>query len=191
RGALRLRLHTHVEPYRRIEAHLLLDQQVRQFVLERIPRSIIRKIAALFSPPHNRIDHAADQLPHRSFPLRCSGLSMEVFAGHDICRCLRPALRHVDAFLLENRYALLIPDQGCALLPFDLVERRSLAIRKIALEYQSAARSDALRRFGRLYRFPVQCRLHRGHPHSSPLRVPVSERGTLIFYSSAVQRYWS
>ena len=34
-GALRLGLHAHVEPYRRIESHLLLDQQVSQFVAKR------------------------------------------------------------------------------------------------------------------------------------------------------------
>jgi len=49
RRALRFRLHAHVEPHRRIEAHLLFDQQVRQLVAERFARLRICKIPALLA----------------------------------------------------------------------------------------------------------------------------------------------
>jgi len=49
----------------------------------------VREIPALLAPPHNRVHHAADQLPHRAFALARSRFSVEILAGHDVRRRLR------------------------------------------------------------------------------------------------------
>ena len=64
RRALRLGLHAHVEPHRRIEGHFLLDQQMRQLIAESISRRHVGKVPAFFAPPHDGIHHPPDQLPH-------------------------------------------------------------------------------------------------------------------------------
>src|SRR5260370_5956806 len=133
RRALRLWLHAHVEPHRRIEGHLLLDQQVRQLIAEGVPRQHVCKIPALFAPANDGIYHAPDQLPYRSFALGSPGLTMEILAGDDVRRRLRPALRYFHVFLAEDRPALLVPNQPRAFLPFDPVDRRLLHFGTIPL----------------------------------------------------------
>ena len=79
RGALRLGLHADVEPHRRIESHLLLDKQMRQFIAEIVARFAGYEVAALFAPADDRIHHAADQLPHRSLALGCIRFAVKIF----------------------------------------------------------------------------------------------------------------
>src|SRR5260370_37752044 len=64
--ALRLRLHAHVEPYRRIEAHFLLHQQVSEIIAKSIPRCRRVEISAGLDPGYERIHYASDQLAHRA-----------------------------------------------------------------------------------------------------------------------------
>src|SRR5208282_5380874 len=120
--------------------------------------------------------------PHRAFPLRAPNLPVEILADHDVRRRLRPARRHLDVFLLEDRHALLVADQCRALLPFHVVKWGSSSVGEVPLKPQAALRARALRRARRFHRFAIQCWLHRCHPSSSPLQVPVSQRGTLLFY---------
>ncbi len=139
RRALRMRLHAHVEPHRRIESHFLFNEKMGELVAESVARSIIGEVAALFSPAHNRVHDARNQLAHRTFTLRRTGLAMKIFAGDDVGGGLRPTLGNLHAFLAENGDALFVADQRGALFPFDQVERRFLAIGKIALKEQSLA----------------------------------------------------
>src|SRR5260370_7000833 len=104
---------------------------------------------------------------------------MEILAGDDVRRRLRPALRYFHVFLAEDRHALLVPNQRRALLPFDRVERRLLPVGKIPLEGQTfplAARCllcGCIRGSG----FPVQCMLHCSHPPLLPPGPPPPPRG--------------
>ena len=68
-GALRLGLHADVEPYGRIERHLLFDEKVRKIIAEIVARFSGCKVAALLAPVHDRIHHPANQLPHRRLTL--------------------------------------------------------------------------------------------------------------------------
>jgi hypothetical protein len=157
---------------------------VGQLVAKSIARGGIRKVAAFFAPANNRIHHAADQLPHGSFPLRGAGLSVKIFADDDVRRRLRPALRYFDILLLENRDALFVPDQRGALFPFDLVEGRNFSVREVTLKHEPGC----LCRVQFAYRLAIQCRLHRCHPKIPPAAGSrLSEGGTLIFYSPARQ----
>ena len=149
---------------------------MRQLIAEGVARLRICKIAALFAPPHNGIHHAADQLPYRSFALLRPGLSVEIFAGDDICRRLRPALWHFNVFLSEDRHALLVSNQCRALLPFDRVEGRLLPIGKIPLEAQTSSRAARGLLCGRIRGrgIPAQCMFHRSHPFLRALGSPLA-----------------
>src|SRR5437016_2645180 len=163
---------------------------MRQLIAEGVARLRICKIAALFAPPHNGIHHAADQLPYRSFALLRPGLSVEIFAGDDICRRLRPALWHFNVFLAEDRHALLVSDQSRALLPFDHVEGRLLPVGKVPLETQTFSRAGRGLLCSRICGrgIPAQSMFHRGHPSLRALGSPLARGGTLLFYSSASHR---
>src|SRR6202035_2679437 len=107
-GTLWLGFDAHVEPYRRVESHFLLDQQVRQFVAESVARSMVGEIAALFAPAHHGVHHARDELAHRSLALGATRLAVEILAGHDVGGGLRPVLRYFDIVLAENGHAFFI-----------------------------------------------------------------------------------
>ena len=180
RRALRLRLHAHVEPHRRIEGHLLFDEQVRQFVAERIARRVGGEVAAFLAPAHNGVHHAADELSHRAFALFRARLAVKIFAGDDVRRRLRPALRHLDVFLTEDRHALFVSDQGGALLPFHRVERRNLSICKISFKRKAfvCCRSRIFRSRIRDRGIPSHCVFHCRHPVPPLLRAPTLRGGT-------------
>ena len=135
--ALRLGLHADVEPDRRIEAHLLLDEQVRQVVAESVARGGGGEISAVLAPADDRIDHAADQLPHGSFALGRIQLAVEVFRRDDIGRRLRPGFGNLHIFLAEDHLPLFVADLGDAPFPFHGVKRRNAPVGKIAFEIQA------------------------------------------------------
>ena len=158
RRALRLGLHADVEPHRRIEGHLLLDQQVGEFVAKRVLRFGVGEIAAFVAPADDGIDHAANQLPHRGFALVGVGLPVKIFGRHDIGGRLRPALGHFYVLLPENYLSLVIADECGAPLPFDLVEGGNLAVGKPALEVQAGRLASFLfRGHGSVQDHPCFC----------------------------------
>jgi hypothetical protein len=55
----------------------------------------------------------------------------EILLRDDICRCLRPELRELDALLLEDGL-VLAGDEGVADLPLDLVERVAARNREVS-----------------------------------------------------------
>ena len=185
--ALRLGLHADVEPHRRVESHLLLDQQVRQIVAEGVARSGAGEVAALLAPADDRVHHAADELAHRAFALRRVELAVEIFRRDDVRRRLRPALRHFHVFLAENRLALFVADQRDAAFPFDGVERRSAAVGKVSLEFEASAdlHIGGSCCIGLERRLFVQSHLRMCHCRLRAGGLPRAE-GTLIFYSRMV-----
>src|SRR6266849_5576544 len=115
---------------------------------------------------------------------------MEILAGDNVCRRLRPTLGHFHVFLAEDGRALLVRDQGGAFLPLDRVKRRLLPIGKIPLEDQTfpqAAPCFLCSRIGRRG-FSGQCLLHGCHLSLALSGIPSQARGTLLFYSSALGR---
>src|SRR3984893_2870055 len=119
-----------------------------ELIAESIARLSISKVTTLFTPTHDGVDHAGDQLAHRAFALRRTGLAVKIFTGDDVSGGLRPALGNLDTFLAEDGHPLFVADQRGAPFPFDQVEGRLLAIREIALEKQTGTASRGiLRRF--------------------------------------------
>ncbi len=121
--ALRLLLDADVEPHRRVEAGELVEQHVGELGVEGGGVLLGGEVAAQPSPAGDRVDHPADQLAHAALALRRPQLAAEVLGHHDVGGGLRPALRHLDAALLEHRLTLLVGDESVADLPVDGVER--------------------------------------------------------------------
>jgi hypothetical protein len=138
-GALRLGLHSHVEPHRRIESHLLLDQKMRQFIVESMLGFRVGEVAAFHAPADDRVSHAADQLAHRSLALGGVRLAVKIFRRDNVRRRLRPGLRHFHIFLPEDHLAFVVADQRVAQFPFDRVERMHLAVGEPTLEFQTSS----------------------------------------------------
>ena len=162
---MRLRLYAHVEPYGGIESHFLLDQQVGQFVFEGIAGSGISKISTLFAPANDSVGHAADQLANGPFPLIRSWLAVEILAGDDVGRGLRPGLGDFDIFLPEDGHAFFVADEGHALFPFDRVEGRPLPVGKVPRKGKTFPRAcgSSLRCRIRHLRVSGQSMLHGCH----------------------------
>src|SRR6202011_5720018 len=119
-----------------------------ELIAESIARLGISEVTTLFTPTHDGVDHASDQLAHRAFALRRTGLAVKIFTGDDVGGGLRPALGHLDTFLAEDGHALFVADQRGTPFPFDELEWRRLAICEKSLEkYTSAAPCGSLSRF--------------------------------------------
>ena len=150
---------------------------MRQIIAEGIARCAVREIAALFSPAHDGIHHAANQLPHRALALRAAGFPVKIFAGYNVGSRLRPTLRNFNTVLAENGHAFFVTNQRGALLPFHGVKRGHLPAGEVALEHQSlAGGASRIRARLCLRRFTVQCLLHRCHLSSYRLTASSSKK---------------
>ncbi len=129
--ALRALLEADVEPDRRVEGRLLVEQDRGQLGLEGVGVLVGGEVAALAPPVGDRPRDAADHLFHRGLALLGPELPAEVLLGDDVGRVLRPALGELDPALLEGR-ALGVADHGIADLPLDLVEGMGPGGRKSA-----------------------------------------------------------
>src|SRR5216684_6452952 len=116
-----------------------------ELVAESVARLRIREIAALFAPAHNGVGHPAYELAHGIFPFAGAWLAVEIFAGHDVRRGLRPVLGDFHTFLAEDGRAFFVADQRRALLPLHHVERGSLAVRETTPKHQSLATTGVVR----------------------------------------------
>ena len=134
--ALRLLLEADVEPDRRVERGVLVDQDRLQLGLEGVGLLVGREVAALAAPAADRVDDAADHLLDGALALGRGHAAAEVLLRDDVGRGLRPELRELDVLLLERR-AVLARDVRVAELPLDLLERVAAGDR------EEAARGDA------------------------------------------------
>src|SRR6478672_1165850 len=131
-GALRRLLEADVEPDRRVEGRLLVEQDRGQLHLEGVGVLLGGEVAALAAPVGDRAGDPADHLFDRALALGAAELAAEVLLGDDVGRVLGPALRELDLTLLEGR-ALRVSDHRIADLPLDLVERMHAGRRKSPL----------------------------------------------------------
>src|SRR5262249_61433510 len=110
RRALRLRFDAHVKPERTVEGRLLVEEEMGQLVGEGGAVGRRGEVALRLTPLPDRVDHATDQLANAPLALRRAERPAEVLRDDDIGGELRPALRHLDVPLLEDRLARLAPD---------------------------------------------------------------------------------
>ena len=79
-----------VEPDRRVERHLLVDEEVRQLGLERGQVLVGREVALGLGPGGDRVDDAVDELLDAVLALRRADVAAEVLADHDVGGELAP-----------------------------------------------------------------------------------------------------
>ena len=122
--AARLLANTHVEPDWGVEARLLCEHQVRQFVTKVLRILLGLKIPSGGAPTGDRVNDAVHELLKAALPIGPTDRTVEVLASHDIRCRLRPTGRHLHIALLEYRIALGIGDHGCPPFPFHDAVRR-------------------------------------------------------------------
>ena len=116
-----MRLDADVEPDRRVEAHLLVEEQVGQLGLEGAEVLVRGEVVLRLRPGGDGVDDAVDQLADAGLALGRAQVAAEVLADDDVGGELAPEGRDLDVALLEDVDALLVADAGGAGLPLDLV----------------------------------------------------------------------
>ena len=124
----------HVEPHRRIEGRLLLQQQVGEFVVEDGRVVVAAEVSPLDAPVANGFGDAGDELAHAGLALGRVERAVQVFAGDDVGRRHRPVLGDLDVFLLEDDAAVRVGDLRQTQLPLQLVVGRDARLGEEALE---------------------------------------------------------
>ena len=161
--ALRLLLDADVEPDRAVERHLLVDEQVRQLVVERL-RFLVASRSSRPSTPQPVIVLATRPIICRTLRSRAVAAqrAAEVLRDDDVGRRLRPRRRDLDVLLLEERLAALVRDGGRAQLPLEVVVRIITGAREEALDGEGSARERLRRTSGSAWRtmiggIPFRC----------------------------------
>ena len=122
----------------RVEAHLLVDQEVGQLRLERGEVLVRGEVALGLGPGGDRVDDAVDELPDAVLALRRADVAAEVLADDDVGGELAPGGRDLDVLLLEHGLAGLGADAGRPVLPGDLVVGVDAGAGPAALEREAA-----------------------------------------------------
>ena len=94
---------------------------MRQFIAKIF--AILRRseVAAGQTPIGHGVRHAVHQFRQAALPIRGTELSMEVFAGNDVRRGLRPTRGHFYVALFKNDRAFVVADRSRPRLPDDVV----------------------------------------------------------------------
>ena len=107
-----------VEPHRRVEGRLLVDDQVLELVAERLRLVVVDEVAALAAPPGDGVGHPVGDLLERRLPLGRAEGAPEVLLGQDVGGVDAPGRGHLDPELLEgDRPGGVVGDPGVAPLP--------------------------------------------------------------------------
>ena len=125
-----------VEPHRRIECRLLLQQQVSKLVMEDGRVIVAAEVSTLDAPVANGFGDAGHQLAHAGLALGRVERAVQIFAGDNVGRRHRPVLGDLDVFLLEDDAAVRVGDLRQTQLPLELVVRRDAGLGEEALEGQ-------------------------------------------------------
>ena len=128
---------TDVEPYRRIEGRLLLQEQVGEFVVEDGRVVVAAEVSALDAPVANGLSDAGHELADAGLALGRVERAVQILAGDDVGRGHRPVLGDLDVFLLEDDAAVRVGDLRQTELPLKLVVRRDAGLGEEALEGQA------------------------------------------------------
>ena len=122
RAALRLLLEADVEPDRRVEGGVLVDEDRLQLGLEGLGLLLVGEVAALAAPGADRVDDAADHLLDARSRSGEDMRPRKYFCATMLVAVCDQNFGNSTRLLLEDG-AVLAGDEGVARLPFDLVER--------------------------------------------------------------------
>src|SRR4051812_49841125 len=98
-AALRPLLDTDVEPDGRVEAHLLMDEEVSELSLECGEVLITGHVVLRRRVRRDRVDDAVDELLDAALALRGADVAAEVLADHDVGGELAPEGGDLDVRL--------------------------------------------------------------------------------------------
>src|SRR5436189_6317890 len=85
--------------------------------------SVLRgaEVLPCLAPVGDCVHHAMDQIRHAPLAIRRTELAVEILAGDDVRRRLRPVCGNLHIPLLENDSTLVISNRGGSQLPRDPV----------------------------------------------------------------------
>ena len=138
--ALGLLLDADVEPDRRVEAGVLVEEDVLELGVEGLGVLLGGEVAVRPAPGGDGVRHPADELADAALAVGGVELPPEVLGDHHVGRRLRPEFGHLDVLLLEDLLPLLVRDHGIAQLPLDGVEGVHPGRRVVTLEAQTPRR---------------------------------------------------
>ena len=135
-----------VEPDRRVECDLLVEEKMRKLGVERL--GVLRggEVAALDAPVADRLGHAGDQGADAGFALVGAVEAVEILRGDDVRRGHRPVGRNLNILLLEDGLALEVLNDGVAELPDDLVVGGDAGLGEVAIEGEAGGAGGKGRR---------------------------------------------
>ena len=136
-----LLLDADVEPDGRVEAHLLVDQEMGQLGVEGGQVLVRGEVVLRLGPGGDRVGDPVDELLDAGLALRRADVAAEVLADDDVGGQLAPEAGDLDVALLEDDLARLVADAGGPDLPLDLVVRMDALAREAALEGEAADRA--------------------------------------------------
>ena len=136
---------TDVEPHRAVERSALGDEDVLEFIAERLGLGFVYEVAALDAPIGDGVSHAVDDLAQRNFALRSPRCATEIFLRNDVGCVERPCVGELDVALLEGHAAVFpVADARIALFPLDHVVRVNFRLREVAIDSDG----ETLRSYG-------------------------------------------
>ena len=107
-----------VEPHRRIECSILVEEQERQLIGKDLGVLVV-EIALGNTGSGDGLYNTTHKLIDTSLALGGFKLSIEILADHDVGCGHRPALGNAHALLLENHFTFEVGDPSGALFPLD------------------------------------------------------------------------
>ena len=166
----------------RVEAEDLVQEGVRQLVLEDLGVGGRGEVVVVLAGLPVRLHDAVDQLLEAGLALRGADGTAEVLAGDDVDRVHRPEVGELDATLLEvDRAVAPVGHDDVTALPDHLVVRMHAGRRVDALDTQALAGLGSLGA-------GTSCRAARRLCHAASLyrlkrpEVPRSSRGTVCVW---------
>ena len=108
----------HVEPHRRIECPVLVEEQERQLIGEDLGVLLV-EISLGNTGSGDGLHNAANKLINASLALGGFKLPVEILADHDVGCGHRPAFGNAHALLFEDHFTFEVGDPSGAFFPLD------------------------------------------------------------------------
>ena len=130
-------LHPDVEPHRRVERRLLVQQNVGQLMRKNFRILLAGKIPVVVAPSGDGAHDPVEHLAHRAFAPGGIERSAEILRGHHVGCQLRPRFGEFHVTLFEHRTPIFTGDHGVAIFPRNGVVRTHVGMGEIALHRQA------------------------------------------------------
>src|SRR5205823_1530458 len=119
---------TDVEPDRRVETGLLGEHEMGELMAEVLTIFLALEVISGEAPICDGVDNAMDELGDARLAFRGTHPAMEIFAGHNVGRGLRPVSRDLHVMLFKNDSPFVVADSGGTHVPGELVVGRGAGL---------------------------------------------------------------